>query len=134
VTIQLVTPGKQKLDPHQTPRRARVRPPLSIPGRFFVVQYDRDLDTYEIHLDDADLSHYVLGSNLQEIRTWFRACGHDKLGDEALDRAREFGACQATIETGFVRSLLPPGKPPDLFANEPGREDSNDIPDRLLRR
>lgn len=70
-------------------------PPGPLPGRFFVLTWERDDQTFILHVDDEDKSTYDLGDDINEIRLAFRLRGYaQRTIDEWIDRAREFGAAQ----------------------------------------
>lgn len=88
--------------------------PESLPGLFFLIEYDRDDQTYAIHLDDEDYTSYELGDVQQAMRQFelwaFVADDGTALLNAAhlaLDIAHEFGAAIA----------VPTEKPPRVWAH-----------------
>ena len=77
-------------------RRTGPRAPLpeSLPGRFFVLGYDRDRATYILVVDDADESSYNLGHDIPTIMQQFERWGLKDIGNRAVDAAREFRLVQ----------------------------------------
>ena len=84
--------------------------PTVLPGEFFVLERNRFLGTYVIHVDDSvgdeDGSSYDLGSNIQVIMRQFRIWGHGLIGDRAIDFAREFNAVQVIPESDRLIPLI----------------------------
>ncbi len=103
---------------HSSPNRPKAPLPISIPGRYFLVTYRPHGDAYTITLDDPDKSSYDLGSDMSEIVRRFRRWGHEKLGSDAVDFAREYGGVQAIITGHRLRSLhrMKPPTRPNVFA------------------
>lgn len=69
--------------------------PAALPGRFFVVEYDRDGERFRLYTDDKDKSSYLLPEDVQAVMRQFDLWGYKDIGCRAYDIAREFGACQA---------------------------------------
>ena len=66
--------------------------PDSLPGDFFVVQYEEDMEQYKLFLDDGRGSSFLVG-NVQDAMTVLSVWGVDRLlAGRALDYAREFKA------------------------------------------
>src|ERR1035441_6069183 len=68
--------------------------PRTLPGDFYLLVYERDLDTFTIHLDDSDKTSFALGSDVTKVMQRFKYWGIPKLGNETVDLAREFGMAQ----------------------------------------
>ena len=94
------------------PPRARRRPqaplPTVLPGKFFVLAYERDRDTYVLVVDDADASNYNMGSDVPTLMRHFRTWGLPDIGNRAIDAAREFGVVQVIpAEDRVIRVPVP---------------------------
>ncbi len=89
--------GKKKDGRMRPSPSARPKAPLpaSLPGDFFLVEYDRTRGRYILHLDNEDEESYDLGSDIQAMMRQFERWGLYSIGCEAIDRAREFGLAQA---------------------------------------
>ena len=75
--------------------KGQVPIPAVLPGAFFVLEFDREDRSYVLHLDDEGHSTFSLGGDVEQIRAVFTALGLDaRTVSDAIDRAREFGACQ----------------------------------------
>lgn len=75
--------------------KARAPIPRTLPGEFAVLTWDPDGERFLCIVDDADRSSYDLGGDIQKVRRQMRAWGMEPaVADEAIDRAREFRACQ----------------------------------------
>lgn len=73
----------------------RVPIPDVLPGRFFVLEFERPDRTYVLTVDDTDRTSYALGDDIERIRALFTSRGHPAPRvNDLIDRAREFGACQ----------------------------------------
>jgi len=80
--------------------------PESLPGDFFVLVYDRLMETYVLLIDDKDGSSYDLGDDIQQMMWQFRRWGHPKLGDSCIDLARTFGSVQGVFKDGRTIPLF----------------------------
>ena len=101
-----------------------VKWPLQLPGEYFVIVWDRELVRYELQTDDAETSTYNLGGDTPKILAWLRRIDMLKIGSQALDQAREFGAAQAIPAQGRVVNLKEkPDTTRKLFEKE--EENSN---------
>jgi hypothetical protein len=78
-------------------RSSRPKAPLpeSLPGEYFLMEYDRSRGRYILHLDNDDEESFDLGSDVQEMMRQFERWNLYSIGCEAIDRAREFGVAQA---------------------------------------
>lgn len=95
--------------------------PETLPGDFFVLEYDRDLGRYLLHVDDADGKSFRLPGSVPRIQLQFRQWGLDKrLSDDVIDAAREFGAVQCIPAQRRVINLIDrhPGKTAVEFHDE----------------
>lgn len=94
------------------------RPPLprTLPGEFFVLEWEKHLDRFILHVDDEEHSSYDMGGNIQLIMRQFRQLWKlDALADQAIDMAREFGKAQVILHDGRVIALFNrTGFEPDL--------------------
>lgn len=68
--------------------------PETLPGEFFVLVRDHDRERYTLIVDDADRTSYNLGSDIGRLMIQFRIWNLGPLGDNVIDLAKEFGACQ----------------------------------------
>lgn len=109
-------------------------PPSKLPGRFFVLTFDREDRVFVLHVDDADKSTYDLGTedDIGEMRLAFRLRGYDANSvDRWIDLAHEFGAAQyipndSPYQPDRVIQILPR----DIDAGQlrfPDETDSNGI-------
>lgn len=80
--------------------------PKELPGDFYLLEWDRDRQTYIIHLDDDDGSSHDLGGNVQAVMTRFKLWGLKAIGDRSIDVAREFGAAQAIPAQNRCRAIF----------------------------
>ena len=80
--------------------------PKKLPGRLFVVEYDRLRGVYILHIQDEDASSFVLGRDDIEAQRAFERMGYADLGFRALGMAREFGAAKASLKDGRVAALI----------------------------
>ncbi len=87
--------------------RKKDRPPLprTLPGEFFVIEWEKYRGRFVLHVDDEERSSYDLGANIQAIMRQFELWGHAKTGTRAIDVAKEFGAAQAILSDGRVIAL-----------------------------
>ena len=98
---------------------ARAPWPASLPGEFFVLVYDRDAERFRLYVDDAEVSSYDLGNDIQTIMRYFRQMeqihGPDShyidLTNRAIDIAKEFGTAQAIFKDRRVLIVRPPPSP-----------------------
>lgn len=86
---------------------ARAPLPNSLPGEFFVIQYDREMERFLLILDDVSEtqpqpSSYPLDNDLQKAIRFFKQRGLKEIGCRAIDLAKEFGMAQAILKTGVV--------------------------------
>ena len=109
------------LSPHAFGQSGKVPIPDELPGRFFVLEFDRENRSYVLTIDDAERSTFDLGSDVQQVRRVFRL-RHFPVDrtDVLIDYAREFGAAQYIPRPGkHVQDeviQLPPRLPPDTSA------------------
>ena len=75
--------------------KGRVPIPHEFPGRFFVLEFSREGETFILTVDDEARSSFDLGSEIPQIQTLFKVRGFppDRTND-LIDKAREFGAAQ----------------------------------------
>lgn len=76
--------------------------PDELPGEFFLLQWDRDRETYLLLVDDEDVSSFNLGSDLPLLMAQFKRWGYEETGYRAIDVARSFGQAQAVLHDGRV--------------------------------
>lgn len=95
--------------------------PEVMPGRFFVLGYDRLLTSYSVVLDDEDKTSFRLGTQIQPIRLLFmRWLNNQRMVDDAIDRAREFLLVQVIPSQNRIRALFDRTIPQvDLFQEQP---------------
>jgi len=84
----------------------RAKLPDKLPGRFFVLTYYRSTGQFSIFLDDRDHTSYRLGADLPTVQMRFAVWGLRQIGNEAIDRAKEFGSAQAILRDGRIISLF----------------------------
>lgn len=85
-----------------TPVKGQAPIPDPLPGRFFVLEYDRESQSYTLFVDDEERSSYDLGLEIADIQAYFHARLNDKQKpkypkrqiDDWIDYARGFGAAQ----------------------------------------
>lgn len=80
--------------------------PSELPGRYAIIVYDRDDETYQLHVDDVKGSSYSLGDDIQTAMMRFELWGHYKVLCNTLDVAREYGAAQGIFKDGRVIPLF----------------------------
>lgn len=69
--------------------------PDAFPGEFFVLRWDRDVERFFLELDEPGAASYDLGSDPLHVTRLLGLRGYERrTRDDAVDRAREFGACQ----------------------------------------
>jgi hypothetical protein len=85
-------------------RTTRVPLPDAIPGRFFVLAFERGRGTYLLLLDTEPVSSYRF-PNIATALTAFKRWGMPRLGADAIDIAREFGAVQGIPKENRTISL-----------------------------
>lgn len=69
--------------------------PENFPGAFFVLEWDREGESYVLTLDDDDHSSYDLGDDVESVVRVFTSRGYPAIPVERfIDEAREFGASQ----------------------------------------
>ena len=109
-------PCKRELTMH--PKRAKAPLPLSLPGEFCVLMYDRDLARFQLVVDDVETSSHDLGPNIPEVmRIMHRYAGED-VGNRVIDIAKEFGMAQYIFLDQRVIPIHPPAKPRKLKFEE----------------
>lgn len=69
-----------------------VLPPVEIPGDFYVLLYDKDLEEFTLLIDDVKQSSYSLGDAQTTVRYLERVGGPDY--DVAVNHALTYGAAQ----------------------------------------
>ena len=79
--------------------------PRELPGRFFVLEWNRDLEHFTLYVDDGQGSSYKLG-DISKSRFQFRVWGIEEFGARALDQAREFGRVQAIPTQNRILNLI----------------------------
>ena len=102
------------------PRKGFAPTPAVLPGAFFVLEYQREVGAFALHVDDDDRSTYDLGDEIEELVILFRtktnAANGGPLQPEMIDRmidiARELGMAQYIPTKGEliedrVLSILP---------------------------
>lgn len=83
-----------------------LRPPSRLDDqRYFVLRYDRELDTFELVIPTTAASFRLGDSHRTERYFW--SIGMEKLGCRALDAARSFGVAMAIVkeERAFALDL-----------------------------
>ena len=108
-------------------RSSRNRPPFpnELPGKFVVIEFNRDTAQYKLHVDDSRRSSYDLGGVVQGIMNRFEQWGYMELLCNTLDLAREFGAAQGVFKDGRTIALfdrdpvVPPLFPEDIREGAP---------------
>jgi hypothetical protein len=80
--------------------------PKELPGDFFLLEWNRDLQSFIIHLDDDDASSHNLGGNIQAVMMRFKLWGLKAIGNSAIDIAKEFGAAQAIPAQNRCRAVF----------------------------
>lgn len=102
----------------------RVPLPNPIPGRFFLLSFDRATRNYTLIVDDQAHSSYKLGSDVPTIRRYFKRVGLDVyFSDRAIDVATEFRVVQAIPEGNRV---IPVRNPPRRGERDPFSRETND--------
>ena len=84
----------------------QVQLPETLPGDFFVVEWDRLRDRFVLYVDDPDKSSYDLGNDIQVAMRRFSIWGIPDLGNRVLDLAREFGLAQGAPGTNRALPLF----------------------------
>ena len=84
---------------------ASVALPAALPGRFFVLTWDKDAEQFLLYLDNPDRESHRLGSDVQKVMMHFRVWGLYDIGCRAIDVAREFGMAQAIPAPGALASV-----------------------------
>jgi hypothetical protein len=82
----------------------QVKPPVVIPGAFYVLEYSKDSETFILYVDDEVQSSYDLGP-LTPARMYLTLFG-GKEADLAMDHAMQFGAVQVIPGEGRVLALF----------------------------
>lgn len=72
--------------------------PKSLPGLFFVLEFDRLRGKFILHVDDEEENSYDLSGDVPMMMRQFELWGLGRLGTLSIDIAKEFGAVQ-TIPT-----------------------------------
>lgn len=85
---------------------ALARLPKELPGRFFVLQWDRDAEVFRLFLDDLDNSNYNLGGDIPKVMMRMRVWGIEDLGNRTIDLAKEFGSAQCIFTQNRVIALF----------------------------
>lgn len=83
--------------------------PETLPGDFFVLEYNTDTEVFVLHLDDEDGSSFRFGTlaTVPRMQTQFRLWGLDpKVTDRAIDAAKEFRSIQCVWSQDRVISLI----------------------------
>lgn len=80
--------------------------PTELPGEFFVLEWNRDLECYILHVDDGDGSSYNMGDEVSHLMLRFRLWGYEDIGNRTIDMAREFGAAQCIPDQNRVIALF----------------------------
>lgn len=104
---------------------ARAPLPDELPGTFFVLEWDRACECYILHIDDKDGSSYNLGSVIEIVMMRFRVWGFPRIGNRAIDAAREFGVVQVLPKEDRIINLIDRDVRPDRsvsFESVEGRE------------
>ena len=104
---------------------ARAPLPDELPGTFFVLEWDRARECFILHIDDEDGSSYNLGNVIETVMMRFRIWGLPRIGNRAIDAAREFGVVQVLPEEDRIINLINRDVRPDRSVHfEPveGRE------------
>ena len=104
--------------------------PYQLPGKFFVLEYNKDAENFVIYTDDEDCSSYTLGGDLQAVRVRFRIWIGQELGDKVIDTAKEFRLVQCIPAQNRIINLFNRESTADVFA----RERENDKTYITLRR
>lgn len=79
----------------KTPTPSRGVPlPETLPGTFYVLEWNRDLEIFILHVDDESHSSYKLGNDIQIVMMRFKVWGLQELGKQTIDLAKEFGMAQ----------------------------------------
>lgn len=86
--------------------RTRIAVPEKLPGRFFVLLWDRDQEQFVLYLDNPERDSYKLGGNIPAISVIFKVRGIEALGNRAIDMAREFGKVQVIPDKDRVIPLF----------------------------
>jgi len=73
-----------------------------MPGRYFLIQYDREEMQYKLTLDAPDTPSYALGDDAIAVVDYLTRLGLRVIGESAVNIAREFGAAQAVLSDGRV--------------------------------
>jgi hypothetical protein len=107
----------------------QVKPPVPLPGSFYVLEYSKDSEVFTLYADDAVQSSYDLGS-LTPARVYLTLFG-GKDADLAMDHAMQFGAVQVIPQERRVLALFDRNPAPvDVF--EKVQPDAHYLP-ALLR-
>lgn len=94
--------------------------PRILPGEFFLLRWQRDIETFIVELDDESHNSYDLGPEPLVVVDQLRMRGFEKqFREQAVDIAREFGAAQCIPAQQRVLPIIPRSAPaPDVFAEE----------------
>lgn len=113
------------------PIKGRAPVPMTLPGRFFVLEWDREDKSFTLRTDDPpDMSTYDLGDEIEQIQMLFRLreTQHGKLDprkvDDLIDYAKGFGLAQYIPQAGVrtedrVLPILPREAPQQELDFEP---------------
>jgi hypothetical protein len=83
--------------------------PRSLPGRFFVLEWDKDREYFTLYVDDGQGSSYKLG-DLRKSQFEFKMWGIEEFGARVVDQAREFGRVQAIPSQNRIINLIDRGR------------------------
>lgn len=71
----------------------RIPKPHTLPGRFFVLTWDKMIEKFIVFLDDEENSSFKLDS-IQDAMLQMKMWGLGDFGNQCIDQAREFGSVQ----------------------------------------
>lgn len=74
--------------------RPQLRPPQTLPGTFFVLEFNKFRDCFILTVDDEQQSSYKLGNDIQVVMAFFARWGIAEFGNRCIDIAKEFGSVQ----------------------------------------
>ena len=115
--------------------RKKDRPPLpkTLPGEFFVLEWEKYRGRFVLHVDDEEHSSYDLGANIRVIMRQFKLWNHETVGNRAVDMAKEFGSAQAILHDNRVIALYDRGSTPSVWDKDKEREGAQTVLPRLSR-